>query len=663
MIRLIQKIIMISVFMVTPILASEIPVEDFAKSQLYQEVKISPSGQYLAAIFIKEDKRTLGILDIKSLEIVSSTSFTDDEEVGDFTWVNDERVVMTIWGRKGSLATPVDYSELYAINVDNSKKGMIFGYRAESKRVMKLSKIRGAEKTRGSHKIINLLVDDPKHILIAVYLWDREKNERLGVFDTKPIVYKLNVYSGAMRKEENYVPVNYATFISNRAGDISHIIGIRDSFDDLEVFEKTDGKWLPFTLPVKIGDEDLKPIGMSADNSNIFYIAHHREKNTGLYQYNIANKASTLIFRDKHADIGSVIKDPLTNEPVGVYYSTDYTYFHLFNKKNSYASILEASQGAFPTSTVKVTSVTKGYNTAVIEVSSDKDAGSFYLFQKKENRILPLVVKAPWLDVNKLANSSPFMVKTADKLTLHGYVTLPLGKQKNLPTVVLVHGGPNVRDNWEYSQEAQLLASRGYAVIQVNYRGSSGYGSEFRNLSNLHWGTTVQDDIAAAAQKAIRAGISDPERICISGWSFGGYSALISGIKHEDLYACAISGAGMSDLVLTREEDILEGTKKGERYLKKALGNDKESLKEQSVITHVKKLKIPLLIVHGGEDETVEPIHSEKLVAELKKYKKEFEYLYKEYEGHGFSSEVNRTEYYTKMLAFLDKHIGSKKTN
>lgn len=280
-----------------------------------------------------------------------------------------------------------------------------------------------------------------------------------------------------------------------------------------------------------------------------------------------------------------------------------------------------------------------------------------------EKKALRFILKAkPWLDSEKLTATEPFKVKSSDGVELHGYLTKPKNSKGKLPLIVYPHGGPHgPRDYWQYSDDVQLLASRGYAVLQVNFRGSGGYGSQFETSGYHHWGDLIQQDIIEATEWAAKVPDIDENRICIYGASFGGYSALMAPTIKSDLFKCSIGYVGVYDLNLLWDDGDIQKMNYGETFLAKAIGEDKESLNLFSP-SHLKsRLKTPTFLIHGKEDERAPVSHFYAMKKSLEKSKTPVETMLVNGEGHGFYQEENRQEMYERLLAFLDKHIGDKK--
>jgi dipeptidyl aminopeptidase/acylaminoacyl peptidase len=299
-------------------------------------------------------------------------------------------------------------------------------------------------------------------------------------------------------------------------------------------------------------------------------------------------------------------------------------------------------------------------NQFIIASTSDRTPGSRYLFNLKSGELTKLAEVAPWLKEEQLAPMKPIEYKSRDGLTIHGYLTLPLGRDpKNLPVVVNPHGGPWARDVWDYDPEVQFLANRGYAVLQMNFRGSTGYGRKFWEASFKQWGKKMQDDITDGVQWLIKEGVADPKRAAIYGGSYGGYATLAGVTFTPDLYAAAVDYVGPSNM-FTFMKTIPPYWKPFLDEMYEMVGNpekDKELLASESPVLHSDQIKTPLFIAQGAQDPRVNKAESDQMVASLKARGVDVEYMVKENEGHGFHNEENRFAFYEAMEKFLDQHL------
>jgi dipeptidyl aminopeptidase/acylaminoacyl peptidase len=308
---------------------------------------------------------------------------------------------------------------------------------------------------------------------------------------------------------------------------------------------------------------------------------------------------------------------------------------------------------------------------AIVWVRGDQNPGEFYLLNTETMEMRFLVAALPELPKDELVPMRPVRIEARDGLELHALLTLPEDRDEDLPLIVNVHGGPfGVVDRWGYNMEAQLMAHHGYATLQVNYRGSGGRGDDFERAGWKEWGGKMQDDVTDATRWAIEQGIADPDRICIYGGSYGGYASLMGVIKEPDLYQCAVGYVGVYDLPWFRSGDGNDfSSQRGygrdaranfERFMSTAVGDDMEKLRANSPVHNVDRIKADLYLVHGGSDVRVVIGHLERLRKALDEAGKDYEWMVKEEEGHGFYDVDNRVELYDSMLEFFDEHIGEQ---
>jgi dipeptidyl aminopeptidase/acylaminoacyl peptidase len=297
----------------------------------------------------------------------------------------------------------------------------------------------------------------------------------------------------------------------------------------------------------------------------------------------------------------------------------------------------------------------------LFRVASDTNPGVYYLLNLENNKIRPLVSNRSWIKPQDMAQVKPVSFKSRDGLELHGYLTLPPGKDpKNLPLVVNPHGGPHgIRDYWAYNPEVQLLANHGYAVLQVNYRGSGGYGIDFLKAGYGKWGHEMQDDLTDATLWAVNQGIADKQRLCLYGGSYGGYATLQGLVREPDLYKCGIGYVGVYDLIKMRTcgDTVSKGGSRGKDYLNKAVGKDTEKLKEISPAYNTDKIKAKVFLAHGEDDVRVPMCQLNSLVKGLKANGVDYEVMTRD-EGHGYQNPKNKLDFYTRLLSFLDENIG-----
>jgi len=345
----------------------------------------------------------------------------------------------------------------------------------------------------------------------------------------------------------------------------------------------------------------------------------------------------------------------------GVIYTTDKRHYHFFDKERG--KLQKDLEKRLPGYEVVLADSSKDETKILVLAYSDKHMGSYYYYNIPKGDFKKLVDISPWIKPGYMATMKPIQYQSRDGLTIHGYLTLPKGlTPKNLPVVVNPHGGPWSRDTWGYNPEVQFLANRGYAVLQVNFRGSTGYGRKFWEISFKKWGREMQDDISDGVKWLIKKEIANPKRIGIYGGSYGGYAVLAGLVFTPDLYACGVDYVGVSNL-FTFMNAIPPYWELLRKMLYEMVGDpekDKALMKAASPVYHVDKIKAPLFIAQGANDPRVNKGESDQMVEALKKRGIEVPYMVKENEGHGFHNEENRFDFYRAMEKFLARHLGGR---
>ena len=634
------------IFFPTTLLAAEPSIKDFARFPQFEQIAISPTGEYVAATLQKDDGEPLvAFLNIDNLSFISSLEFKPTEVPGKLTWLNDERVGLPLFHTTGSIDFPYSVGDYFATNINGKNKRKIWGV-LNQRGIMINPSI-------SVMKILNLMPEDPKTVLVEEQIYENGKK----LFSK---AYQLNVYTGRKNKLATS-PIKGAELLADHNQQVRIAIGIEAEKDEniLKVFHRDSNKedW-KLLNQFGSGDGELSPIAFDKNNQTIYALSDTDSLTTAVVKLDLNSQNKPVeLYRNELVDVGDII---ISNEAelASVTVSPDFTY----NKNPTNHPVgnwLTKLQKLFPQDTVSITSGTKDNSRFIVKVDSATNPGDFYLLDTKSGQIRFLTKSSPWIDPKLMSEVKPVKLTVTDGMEIFGYITTPKAKNKNLPLVVLPHGGPHgVRDYWEYNPEVQLLANKGYAVLQVNFRGSGGYGKKYSVAGYGQWGGKMQDDITDATQWVIEQGIADPKRICIYGGSYGAYAALMGAVKNPDLYQCAIGYAGVYDLPQMFEEGDISDSKKGLNYLKSVLGDNAAVLKSRSPVHNVDKLKASLLLVHGGEDVRTPISQLESLTEALDKANYSYETLIKENEGHGFYKLSNREEFFNKLLQFLDKNIG-----
>lgn len=635
-----------------------LPLEHFFKKPDRAGVRLSPDGRRLAWLepvdVEGEDGKTVRRMNLFVLDLPADSSAAQNVEP-DF---GTARQLTSIAARDIAGAFFADNEDLvYAMDQGGDENWHLFAVRADGSdpKPRDLTPFDGVQCT-----VIDDLEDRPGELLFQMNQRDPEH------FD----VYHMQLATGDLRLvAEN--PGNIQGWVTDHEGAL-RLATTTDGVNTAVLFRETeDDEWR------EVASYDFKeaatPIGFTFDNQRVWVSSNVGRDKAAIFEFDPATgEHGELVFEHDEVDVSSLITSHARKCTVGVSYQTDKQHFKFWDARR--AALQEFVDAALPCKENRLASFSKDETRYVVYSGSDRTYGSYSLLDapydesapgSHENFVLrPLFDLAPWLKEDELAPMTPIRFTARDGLTIPGYVTLPVGRSVGdggaaLPLVLNPHGGPWVRDSWGFNPEVQFLANRGFAVLQVNYRGSTGYGREFMEKSFGQWGLAMQDDLTDGVRWAIEAGLADPGRIAIYGGSYGGYATLSGITKTPELYKCAVDYVGVSNLFTWIEafppywrpflEMIYEMVGHPER--------DEERFRATSPLFHIDKIQCPLFVAQGANDPRVKQEESEQIVGALREREIDVEYLLKEDEGHGFHNEENRFEFYRAMERFLDQHL------
>lgn len=634
----------------------KLPLEYFVKHSDYMDVKISPDGEYFAVRVIQDDQTVLAFIRRKDMKVTGGAKPASGGHVISVRWVNDERVIYSVANDSGFRDEPLSDGQLYAVNRDGGRHELIFGDRAASNETGSL--VRGRAPTRGTHRLISLLPDDKANILIAIYPYKVLGAVAYTNQDAMPEVVRLDVYRGKQRKVER-LPIPGATGLADDKGNIRFAIGYdSEGYDTLSYRSEEGGDWIDFKIPEGI-DASAMPITFDSDSNSVLLFADKGDNRTeALIKLNLVTGEQKTLYHDANYDLVNWGFDPLTQEPLYVRtYEGTATYHYIGDLEHPLTRSHRMLSNAFSGQAVTITSATRDKKEMIIFVQSDRNPGEYYLFNSETKKASFVMSTRSWVDKNLMRPMQEVSFTARDNETIHAFLTKPNDQGGPFPMVIFVHGGPHqIGDYWRYDSEVQLLAHHGYAVLQVNYRGSDGYGSRFEEIGYGEWGGKMQDDLTDATKWAVEQGLAASDRMCIYGGSYGGYAALMGAVKEADLYRCAIGFAGVYDLRMMYEKGDILLNRGGPAYLRMVLGEDKVKLGQRSPLHNVSHIKAPILLAHGGEDRRVPIDHALELRDALKSAGKSVEWIKFSSEGHGLFAFEHRMEFYSHLLEFLNKH-------
>jgi len=433
------------------------------------------------------------------------------------------------------------------------------------------------------------------------------------------------------------------------AADGSTVIRVRNQVDS------PWRDWLTIA-PTEIGEMQ----GFTADNQSLYVMTSLDGNTSRLFKIDIESGKRTLIAEDPNYDLGSLILHPTTYalEAVGVEREKDEWIVLDPELKADFQFLSDRFQGAFT-----LVSRDLANQNWIVVAQSDQRPGHYYLYRRPTKSLDFLFSTQPDLERYQLSPMEPISFQARDGMTLHGYLTLPSGVEpRNLPTVLLVHGGPWARDSWGLQPMVQWLANRGYAVLQVNFRGSTGYGKTYLNAGNREWANKMHDDLLDAKAWMTGKGVANPEKVAIVGGSYGGYATLVGLTFTPDAFCCGIDIVGPSNLI-TLLQTLPPYWKPLQVIMNIRVGNletEEEFLKSRSPLFKVDQIKKPLLIGQGANDPRVKQSESDQIVRAMRQKQIPVEYLLFPDEGHGFARPENRLKFYAAAEAFLAKYLGGR---
>ncbi len=628
------------------------PLEAFGKRPMISDVKMSPGGTHYAALQWMQGQEVLVIYSPFSKDpaervrmLALDVDKRTEEKVESIFWLNDETVgmVFEFEGLRGQ--TPTLETRLVAVTSDMTDIRQIPrplkpAFSRPLKKTLKVAQLQ--------HNIIDYMESDPSRILMAL--------------DPEGYGWTLNVYEVVLANggiaRVTMGDHNVAWYMT----DQQERVRLRASYTDNTVeiqFRKPDSSAWNVLFEKKRDDTfEYWPEAFGSDPNRLLVSHTPKSGYDEILEYDLVTKSVVgPAYAPSGVGIRGVAQDRYTRKVIGYYYADDYQKIHYTDPELQ--ALQKAIDKALPDKQNWISSYDRKRSMFIIFASSPKDPGTYYMYLKDRKQLAKI------LDRNAIA-VSPLNLGTMKSITytardgtqIPGYLTTPPRGTAPYPLIVMPHGGPTARDYLAWDYWVQFLASRGYAVLQPNFRGSTGYGKDFRRAGYGEWGLLMQDDVSDGARAMIEQGIADSSRMCIVGGSYGGYAALMGAIATPDLFQCAVSFAGVTDIRRMLAE--------GRRY-KFASNNppnvgdrfdDKGQLRDTSPINNVDAIKIPILLIHGDKDLSVDVSHSERMAKALKKAKKPYKLVIFKDGNHHLQLEKHRISFLRELEAFLDEQIG-----
>lgn len=629
-------------------------VADFVKKPTYGNARISPDGQYLAVTVDIGDQDVLTVLRTSDLKPLKINQLPDKKSIGSFNWISNNRLMFNAVKKMGGYAQPFALGEWYAVNADGSQPTPVIfrGTRDSTQR----GKTVGFE----SYSLLDTLKDDDRNVLMTARYPRSAEGAGTEVVRVDTITGRRTSLGRAPKSNcsislDAKKEPRFAVCSSSQDED--------GNFDERSELYRRDG--MSWTL-VNASSTDGKHLSVftTSDDGTVYASQDDGKTPSALGTLDTQTGAFTQLFQDTRAEITRTLWSIDRTRLLGVVTEAGAPEVTLLDDAHPDARLYQSLSAAFPDQMVDFSSHTEDGKRLLVSVYSDSNPGELYLYDRDKGQARFLMTRQPHLDPEKLAVITPFSLTTADGLTVNALLTLPRNSEgKKLPLIVNPHGGPiGPRDNWGYNAEAQLFASRGYATVQINFRGSGGFGRAFQNAGHRNWGDGIQDDILQATRWVIEQGHADADRVCIYGGSFGGYSSMMAPIRAPGMFKCAFGYVGVYDVDMLFTKGDIPQSESGLRYLRHTQGSDKAEWARNSPARRAAEVKIPVYLAAGARDARAVPEQTELMNKALIAAGNTPEGLIiAPGEMHGFYGDEARINLYTEMLKFFDRHIGSGK--
>ncbi len=644
-------------------------VKNFSQLPDIYDIKISPNGKLLGVLREIDQERMVSIIELETSKLIHNHRFIKKGQIGNFEWLSDERLLFARRIKFAGENRLFTSGELYATNIDGKKSIMLTGRQAKRSS----DTVKDDPKQRAM--MVDNLEDDPDNILIRFYtsdgyhklykvntfrgdlelfaappvrnpsyLFDKDAN-LLGVSGMNPDTFKFDLYI-----YNKNLPLNYFGGSSCSNLNETECIEVIGSSNKKKIYNKNWSFWKTVTW-----DDPLRMVAY--DDGIMYTIENNGNDLSGLYKTNLQSGKKSLIYRHDIVDIdGAMVDDE------GIVYGAmlmdgylNKVFFKGESKEKELAKLLNKK---FPNSYISVTAKTDDESKMTLFVSSDINPGIYYLYNKETDQVRPLGRYWGSIDYANLAYMEPISFPAKDGTIIHGYLTRSKkGNSNESPTIVNPHGGPDgVRDRWGFDPFVQMLASEGFNVLQINFRGSGGYGMNFLRYIRAKW-DVVLNDVFDGIEYLSNEEVIDINRICIYGGSYGGYAATQGAIMRPDLFKCSASDVGVYHLPNLKKNGDIQASRGGQAQLDIRLGTDEERLKEMSPHFNATKLTVPFFMIHGKNDIRAPYEDAIKFSKKLKELGIEHKTHFVEKEGHGYFNEDVRYDNNMRILDFFNQYL------
>ncbi len=630
-------------------------VETFFKRPKYADVTLSPDGKLLAALVPTNERRNLAVIDVQNSSIKLLTTLKD-EDVAQYQWVGDRLLEV-------STANLTDESGLIQLKqrvlVDTEGRVVRDMFRAA---------------LRDNRMRDTVYVNVAAHMEILETL-NREGDD-LVVESNERNRYSLDAFRFNPRTGQKTLltfesPGEVRQLVSDHKGQVRIAVVVPKGEERTSLWyrKSNDDRWVRL-VESAYEDEDIRPLAFDYDDQTLYVAARSdREgRRFGVYKFDPEkNRLGDLVFENPLGDTQRVIFDRTKRILAGV---PDNSLPGVHWIDPEWASVQKAVDAALPGMRNRLAWARYAPERVIVTSDSGSKAPRFYMLDRRTNKLEELVESRPWLDELKLGKRQLVRYKARDGMTIPAHLTLPVDREeKALPLVVVIHGGPYVRGGrFGFEEEAHFFASRGYAVLEPDFRGTKGYGDAFYKAGWRQWGLAMQDDVTDGVKWLVSSGRVDADRVCLFGASYGGYATLWGLAKEPQMFRCGVAFVAVSDLELMFDvgwSDFMSGERGGDttRTLARWIGDpdrDREKMRAVSPVYHADRIQAPLLLAYGAADTRVPLVHGDRMRAALDRNKKTYEWVVYNDEWHGFNKDENKFDFYRRVDAFLAKNLAPR---
>lgn len=615
-----------------------LPSEIFAKAPDFRQPALSPSGEWVAAL------RSIQVDGQKNTALIVMPFDRGEEKilfqvgVGEHLnwlhWLSDDRLLVSAVSTVRRFGQSRRESHLVVVERKRGSTSPLLpeGFWRNKRWVPAVQ-----------DRVVDFMPDDDEHLLLSL---STRSPDSTGV-------YRVNVTDGSVKVVQS-PRTGVVDWIADRQQRLR--IGVEVNGDEYRIIYRPpqSRRWAPLWTFKAFSIDQVWPLGFDK-NPDILYVNAYYAGRKAIFKIDLSHYPlrMELVFADPQFDvIGSLLYSVKTDEVIGTTYTTNggYTFW-----KWSFLGLQQAINRVLPNTNNIVYSFSEDERRYIALASSDVDAGTFFLGDRDTQKIKPFAFRYEQLDPEQMSPTQVQTYEARDGLAIQSFLTLPVGvAQQPVPAIIFPHGGPMSYDNGGFNHWVQFFASRGYAVLQMNYRGSTGYGFDFMQAGIKGWGRDMQNDVEDGTRWLIEQGVAEAGNICVAGSSYGGYAALMEAVKNQGLYNCVISFAGVTDL-----EYLLESSK-GFRHQERVasqVGDDDGALRQFSPVKHAQAIEVPVLLIHGRQDQQVPVEHGRRMARALEKAGKAVIYIEQEEGDHVLSRESDRVEVFRAMDSFLDANL------